>query len=249
MISRKLFTPITMVLVGMFAMMLVSCSSIPLLSHRGNKYQYDYIMTSPVTDPNMVYRDSTIYVQFRFDDAALRFQLQNVSSDRLELFWSKATLGVEGKFFSIRNSKTLYSSSVATAAATVLPPLGYFTDFVIPEKNISTDGKYNETDLLPTSDNNSSDIRQKILNSNGTTVTFILPVKVGAVSKEYTFRFSVVNVDQIAWDKARIPKRPPKPFKEQEIYNTDQYIAAGIIITIVGVASVLLTQKKAAPSE
>jgi hypothetical protein len=237
------------VMVVLLAMIFASCSSIPLLSHKGNKYQYEYMMTSPVTDPNMVYRDSTIYVQFRFDDAALRFQLQNVSSDRLELFWSKAALGVGGNYFSLRNSKTLYSSSVATAAATVLPPLGYFTDFVIPEKNISTDGKYTETDLLPTSDNNSSELRQKILNSNGATISFILPVRVGAVSKEYTFRFTVVNVDQIAWEKARIPKRPPKPYKEQEIFNTDQYIAAGIIITIVGVASVLLTQKKAAPSE
>jgi hypothetical protein len=249
MISKRLF-PFVAVAAGLFcAMLFESCGNIPLISQKGNKYQYEYIMTSPVTDPNMVYRDSTIYIQFKFDDAALRFQLQNVASERLELYWSKATMGVEGKYYSIRNSKTLYSSSVATAAATVLPPLGYFTDFVIPEKNISADGSYKETDLLPTTDGNSSEMRQKILSNTDKVITFILPVKVGEVSKEYTFRFNVVNVDQIAWEKARMPKRPPKPIKTQEIHNSDQYIAAGIVIAIVGVASVLLTQKKASPSE
>ncbi|MFI5252746.1 MAG: hypothetical protein ACHQQQ_09985 [Bacteroidota bacterium] len=244
---RKLFLIITEIVA--FSLIFESCSSIPLLTQEGNKYKYEYLMTSPITDPNLVYRDSTIYVQFRFDDSALRFQFQNLSSNRLELDWSKISLGVKGKFYSIRNSKTLYSASASTQVSTVLPPLGYFTDFVIPEKNISTDGSYKEIDLLPTSDKNSSEVRQKIMDNVGTEISLMFPLRVGAASKEYTFRFNVAAINQVSWDKLKTPIRPPKPIKTQEIYNTDQYIAAGIIIAVVGVASIMLTQKKTPPSE
>ena len=226
-----------------------ACSSVPLLSRQGNKYQYNYVMTSPVYNETMVYRDSTVYIQFRFDDSALRFQLQNISSSRLELNWAKVSLGIKGKVFSIRNGATLYSSSAAAVRATVLAPLGYFTDFVIPEKNLSTDGTYREFDLLPTSDKNNGELRQEILSNVGATISLLLPVKVGAASKEYTFTFTVASVDQIPWSKAKVAKRPPRPIKTTELFSTDQYITAGIVVAVIGVASYFLTAKKSPPSE
>lgn len=206
-------------------------------------------MTAPVPSDKMIYRDSSIYVQFRFDDGAIRFQLQNITSQNMEVDWGRMSIGIRKKFSPVRNSATLYSAATPCQAATVMPPLGYTIDFAIPEKNITPQDGWHENDLLPTTDRKSSEQRNVILNSVGTPVTLVMPLRIGSVIKEYTFRFQVSGVDQIPWASYKPSRRPTPPMHTHELYSSDQYITAGIVATIVGVASVLLTQKKTSPSE
>ncbi|HLX12178.1 MAG TPA: hypothetical protein VKS81_05145 [Bacteroidota bacterium] len=226
-----------------------SCGTISNLAHPGTKYEYHYTMISPSQDDRMIFRDTSIYVQFRFDDSSIKFQLQNVSTASIEIVWPRAAIGIRNKYSGVRDSKTLYDNSSACAGSTILPPLAYAVDFAVPEKNVYYDGSWHERDLLPTTDRGTGESRDKIMSLVGTPVSFILPIKVGGVNTDYTFTFAVTSIDPISWDHYKPAKRPAPPAREKEQISASQYITAGIVATLVGVSAILLTQKKTAPTE
>jgi hypothetical protein len=53
-------------------------------------------MVAPVKSPNLLFRDDRLIIQFRFDDPAIRFQAQNISSTNMRIDWTKASLGIGG---------------------------------------------------------------------------------------------------------------------------------------------------------
>jgi|GEM_PF-751987 len=227
-----------------------SCGQLPFLSSNpGNKYRYQYKLTSPAEDSSLVFRDEFIYVQFKIDDAAIKFQLQNISPDPLEIYWSKASIGVNGRFFPVRHSTNLYAESLFCNTYPLIPSLGYTTDLVMPAGGIYYDGtKWKETDLLPTADRNSREEREKIERLVGTPLTLMLPVQVGETAKEYRFTFVVSSVTQIPWDRYLPPRRPPPPIPQRPMLTTDQMIVAGVVVGVIGLAAYWLTLRKIEPS-
>ena len=226
------------------------CGALNLLPNSdGNKYQYRYVLTSPVSSDKLVFRDSTIFAQFRFDDGAVRFQVQNITGGNISIDWGRMTIGVRKRFSSIRNSATIYSAATPSQAATVLPPLGYVIDFAIPEKNITPQDGWHENDLLPTVDKKSPELRDKILGAVGTPITLVMPVRIGSVIRDYTFQFQVAGVNQIPWAQVKPPRRPTPPIRAHDMYASEQFITAGIVATVVGVASILISKNKSQPSE
>jgi hypothetical protein len=204
-------------------------------------------MTFPYQSDNMVFKDSLIFVQFRFDDAALRFQMQNVSRQQITVEWGKALIGVKNKFAPVRYSGNYYTTEKCAAQST-LPPLGYVLDFLIPEASVYKDGStWKERDLFPTTDKQFS--RGALQSFVGTPVALQLPIIVGKTERQYTFGFTVSNVSQIPWEAAKLPRRPTPPAKEVEITSTDEYITAGVVLGVVGIVAVLLSQKQSPPSE
>jgi hypothetical protein len=244
---KTFMSRVFLLLAASATLLLNSCSTFTNLTHPGNKYQYHYTMISPVQDDHMLYRDSTIYVQFRFDDAAIKFQLQNISSGPIEIVWPRAEIGIRNKFSAVRDSKSMYNAN-PTCTATVLPSLAYAVDFAIPEKNIYYDGEWKERDLLPTTDKGTGESRDRIMSLVGTPLSFVLPIKSGDNVTDYTFTFAVTAVDQIGWEHYKPPARPLPPAKEKLITPASQYWTGAIIALIVTSAAILLTQKKQQPS-
>ena len=78
----------------------------------GNKYQYTYKLVSPVKNSNLLFQDENVIIQFKFDEAAIRFQLQNISESNITIDWSRASMGINDRYFAgipVTFMETLYA--------------------------------------------------------------------------------------------------------------------------------------------
>lgn len=216
---------------------------------QGGKYQYTYAMVAPTTSADLTHRDERIIIQFRPDDAAMKFQLQNLSDVELSVDWGRASIGVEGRFYPVRHATTLYGDSAR--GSMLLPPMGYVRDLVIPAENIRFDGEqWVETDLLPTTDRGSDALRTEIRGSVGKQVSVVLPLRFGQEEVTYEFAFRVATVRSIAWRDFRPVERvPAPPGGKRASGRLDQVTLAVIAIGVLGFAAYALSQSKNPPSE
>jgi hypothetical protein len=216
---------------------------------QGGKYQYTYAMVAPSNSADLTHRDERIIIQFRPDDAAMKFQLQNLSDGELSIDWGRASIGVEGRFYPVRHAMTLYGDSAR--GSMLLPPMGYMRDLVIPAENIRFDGEqWVETDLLPTMDRGSDALRTEIRGSVGKQVSVILPLLFGQDVVTYEFAFRVASVRSIAWRDFRPVERvPAPPVIKRKSGKLDQMTVAVIAIGLLGFATFVLSQSKNPPSE
>jgi len=196
--------------VAMTAFLLTGCNPFAATSsNHGNKYHYTYKLTFPVQSNDLAFRDEYVYIQFKLDDAAVRFQIQNLSSEPLEIDWSKATIGLRGKSYPVRNTSNLYVDSVMCYPPAVILPMGYRMDLAIPARNIRYDGyQSKEQDLLPTEDHGMPELGDRIPKLAGTSVNFLLPIRIADMPRDYQFTFQVASVEKIPWEKHKLPWRP-----------------------------------------
>lgn len=216
----------------------------------GSKYQYTYTMVAPAQSRDLTYQDERIIVQFRPDEAAVKFQLQNVSDVELTVDWTRASLGIEGRFYPVRHATTLYGDSMRVTSM-ILPPLGYVRDLVIPSENIRFDGeRWVEEDLLPTVDSNDPLLRSTIRGSVGKQISVILPLRFGEREELYEFAFRVSSVRAIAWRDYRPATRvPAPPVVHRSSGAIDQVTLAIIALGVLGFAAFVLSVAKDTPSE
>lgn len=233
--------------------LLSGCSAASRLqSSLGNKFRYTYRLVSPSSGGRMVYQDERIKIAFRIDDAAIRFQLRNLSSRPIKVKWDDAAMSVRGRHYAIRNNRTVYLPDYRDNAAPAILPTGYIIDMAIPSENIWFDGdEWKERDLLQTTDRNSASIRERMRAFKGSMVNLILPIQAGNEVWSYTFQFQVTSVDSLGWDKYRKPRRPVPPANPARIKagTGDQMITALVVAGLLGVGAIALTQKKTPPVE
>lgn len=246
--TRTLVTPLVA------ALILAGCSAASRLeSALGTKYRFSYVLTSPNPAGKRTYLDERIKIQFLIDDGAIRFKLTNLSPEKMTIDWSKASIGVAGRYFTVRNSRSYYSQDVQTASLPSVAPKGYMIDLAIPAQNIIYDGKqWQERDLLPTTDRHSEAMRNRILASKGKTIDLLLPIEFERSGPSmYTFTFAVASVTEIPWERYRKPHRPlpPKPVNPVKLTTNDQILTAAIVVGVVGISAILLSQRKAPPTE
>ncbi|MBI5464510.1 MAG: hypothetical protein HY966_06120, partial [Ignavibacteriales bacterium] len=92
---------------------------------KGNKYVYTYRLVSPFENDELMFQDDSIIVQFQFDEAAIKFQLQNLSFGTLVVDYSNAALGIDDQFHPVRFSRTLYKDTTVTGTSVPLPSMAY----------------------------------------------------------------------------------------------------------------------------
>ncbi len=230
----------------------LSCATMSQFSPgKGEKYEYTYKMTYPSENSNLLFQDDSIIIQFKFDEAAIRFQLQNISESNLAIEWDKTSMNFSGRYLSVRHSDNLYTDSSKFASSVLLPPLGYFRDLVIPRDNIYFNGqKWIEEDLLPTVDENSSSMRESIQRSVGQRVGLFLALRFGRTEKNYEFDFLVDTVRRIPWsDYAPTKRIPAPPAPKHGVPVLDQVTTAIIAVGMLGFSAYVLAVKKNPPSE
>jgi len=209
-------------------------------------------MAAPTRSSNLLYRDDRLIIQFRFDEPAIRFQAQNISTEAMRFDWPMASLGLLGRSTPVRNLSTFYDSSATIAAGQPIPPLSVVRDVILPWGNVTFDGKrWHERDLLPTTDGHSLSLKDSILNMVGGTVDLILPVAFGLDVRSYHFTFSIDSVKQMAWDDYRLPPwLPPRPPERKVEPTTGDQITAAILASgFLGFFAYMLTAKKTPVSE
>ncbi len=229
----------------------MSCATTSQFSPgKGNKYQYTYKLVYPVENSNLLFDDDSLIVQFKFDEAAIRFQLQNISESYLTIDWDKVAINFHGRYFSTRHTNNLYGDT-ARSNSILLPPLGYIRDIVIPHDNVYNDGdRWVELDLLPTTDQKSTALQESIEKSVGRRIGLLLPVMFGSVAKNYEFDFIVDSVKRIAWkDYEPFQRVPPPPNPKRGVLGLDNVTTAVIAVGVLGFSAYVLSVKKNPPSE
>jgi hypothetical protein len=239
------------IIIVLFTGFLMSCATTSQFSPgKGNKYQYAYSLVYPVENSNLFFQDDSIIIQFKFDDAAIRFQLQNISESYLTINWDKASINLQGRYLSIRHASNLYGDSTGSNSI-LLPPLGYFRDIAIPRDNIYNDGdRWVEIDLLPTTDGKSIELQKSIQSSAGRRIGLLLPVVFGSREKNYEFDFQVDSVKRIPWkDYEPLQRIPEPPNSRRGVLGLDNVTTAIIAVGVLGFSAYVLSVKKSPPSE
>ncbi len=230
------------------ALWMLGCSaSSRVSSSSGNKYRYFVSLSAPEKSAAMLFRDDRFIIQFRFDDPAIRFQLQNISQAVMQLDWANASLRLGGPLLAVRSISSFYDTSFVPAMSSPIPPLGVVRDVVAPRPNITVRGRtWHVADLLPTTDANSFDLESAIRGAVGRTVELTLPVRFGAAAATYRFVFSIDSVKQISWSEYRPPAwLPPAPPMQSVGPSSEDRITTAIIVGgFVGFVRYVMTMKK-----
>lgn len=242
-------TPFRLIIVlALLGVLLVGCgASSRLQSAFGNRYRYSISMVAPTKSQELLFRDDHLIIQFRFDDPAIRFQVQNISTAKMRIDWTKASLGIRGMYTPVRNLSVFYDSSASPLVSPLIPPLGVLRDVILPRGNILFDGmQWQVADFLPTKDQNSQAIRNSIVNMVGSAIDVILPVEFESDSRSYRFSFSVDSVSQISWDEHRTPTwlPPGSPARKLRPSTVEQITAAIIAGGFLGIFAYMRTAKK-----
>jgi len=209
-------------------------------------------MVAPAKSSDLLFRDERLIIQFRFDDPAIRFQAQNISTGAMRIDWAKVSLGLRGSYTSVRNLSTFYDSSGTASISEPIPPLAVIRDVILPRDNVSFDGRqWRARDLMPTLDGNSRALQDSILNMVGGTVDVVLPVEFESDVRSYHLTFSIDSVKQMAWDEYRLPAWFPPGPSGQNLKPTsgDQITAVILVSGFLGFFTYMLTAKKAPVSE
>lgn len=231
---------------------LAGCASTSQFSPgKGSKYAYRYTMTYPIESNEMLFQDDSIIVQFKFDEAAISFQLQNIAESDLRIHWDKAAISINGQYFAVRHADNLYSDTSIVAYSMLIPSMGYVRDLVIPKQNVYFNGEaWCEEDLLPTVDKNDPALRDEITSSVGKPITLLLPLEFGSVERHYEFEFHVAEVLRVPWkDYVPVSRVPAPPAVPRKAAVLDRVTAAIVTVGVLGFSAYVLTMKKNPPTE
>lgn len=209
-------------------------------------------MIAPVRSKDLLYRDDRIIIQFRLEESALRFQLQNLSDSTLQIDWPNASIGIRGVYSPVRNLSNFYDTVSIQPASCTIPTFSVIRDVILPRGNTYFNGtRWYREDLLPTVDGNSRAMKNTIAGMVGSPIDVLVPIGVGGSQRVYHFTFAVDSVSQLRWDEYRpavwLPSEPPilhiRPTTEDQI--TAAIVAGGFL----GFFSYMLTVKKTPVSE
>ncbi len=244
-------TLLTTALAGV--LVLAGCSAASKLeSSFGTKYRYAYQLTAPAKG-KLSYEDARIKILFKIDEGAIRFKLTNRTSTRMSVDWVNASIGVQGRYSAVRNTRHYYAQDSNITSGPPVPPKGYVIDMALPSQNVvHTKRSWQERNLLPTTDRHSPAMKNRILANKGSVVDLLLPIEfAGEGVVNYAFRFTVTSVDVLAWERYRKPRRPAPPPSTTvaKTSSDDQILTAAIVVGVLGISAILLTQKKSPPSE
>ncbi|MBI4429628.1 MAG: hypothetical protein HY562_10975 [Ignavibacteriales bacterium] len=241
-------------------MLLTGCgTSKQGFSGTGNKYQYGYRLSVPsdsqktgfVDEAKLLFKDDSLVVQFKFDDAAIHLQLQNLADAYLVIDWAKVLIFHKGKSSRIRQSTSFYVDSSKQSPSISVPPLGFIRDYVAPIENIYYDGsKWLERELFPTWDLLSVEGVTAIRENIGDSVVLTVPVWFGSFGRTYVFTFKVTSFEPVSSYGYSPSWRNPRPPNEKAIPSlTDQITTAAIVVGVVSFSVYMLVIKKETPAD
>jgi len=209
---------------------------------------YTYTLVEPVSNDQLLYKDDYITIQFKLDESAIKFQLQNISDVPMSIMWENVAVGLNNRVFPVKNMATLYRNDLDLPPAVIIPSLGYIRDMIIPRDYISiVKEEWIEKDLFPTDDMGSAARKKLIFKYTGSHIKLLLPIKIGEVVQEYTFRFKVKEIAAVPENRLPpVKERPAKPTLKSA-GSSSALLPVIIAGGILGLAIYALSKEKASP--
>lgn len=231
----------------------LGCSGSMFSSKRAStRFIYNYTLLEPVKNDQMLYKDDYINIQFKLDESAVKFQLQNVTDVPISIDWQNASIVLNNRVFPVRNTNTLYQTELKKPPSVVIPSLGYIRDMVIPSENITLDNNvWVEKDFFPSDDMGSLARKKLIMKYVGSRVKLLLPIKISEIVEEYTFTFRVKSITEVPQNMLPPPKERPKPPPVSITAAQASQSLLPIIIAggILAVAIYALSKEKPSPTD
>lgn len=225
------------------------CSGSMSGGRKETRFIYSYALIKPAVNDQLLFKDDYITIQFKLDESAVKFQLQNISEVPISIVWENVAIGLNNRVYPVKNSATLYQTEMAHPVSLIIPSLGYVRDLVIPRDYISIENsEWVERDLFPSNDKGSPKRKNLILKYIGSQIKLLLPLKIGEVVQDYTFIFKVKNVDAVPEDKLPpIKERPVPPQVASAVQGSQSLLPVLIAGGILAVAIYAFSREKAAP--
>lgn len=224
------------------------CASLFSGGKVSGRYIYNYTLTEPAPNDQLLFKDDYVTIQFKFDESAIKFQLQNVSDVPISIVWENVAIGLNNRVFPVKNTATLYQMDLNHPPAVLIPSLGYIRDMVIPRDFILVEkNKWVEKDLFPTDDMGSPARKKLIMKYIGSQIKLTLPIRVGEVVQDYSFTFKVKGIS--ALPENRIPPVKERPVPPQIISAGSSNTLYPVLIAggILAVAIYALSKEKTSP--
>lgn len=230
-------------------MFFFGCAGSMGAGRKSTRYIYTYTLINPVVNDQLLYKDDYITIQFRLDETAIKFQLQNISDVPVSIMWENVAVGLNNRVFPIKNISTLYQTELTQPPSVMIPSLGYIRDMVIPRDYITIDkDKWVEKDLFPTDDMGSAARKKLIPKYVGSQIKLLLPMKIGEVVQDYSFTFKVKSISPVPENRLPPVKERPVPPKMIAGAGTSNSILPIVIAGgILALAIYALSKEKASP--
>lgn len=228
----------------------IGCSGARISGSTERQYLHQYTLVKPVINNQLIYRDEYIIIQFKIDESAVKFQMQNISETPVSIVWEHVALGLNNRVFPVRNNSTLYLTEYEKPLPVIIPPLGYIRDMVIPKDYIrQTKDAWIEKDLFPANDYGSAARKGLIMRYIGSEIQLTLPVKIGDVVQDYSFTFRVKNIKSVPENMLPPVKQRPTPPIPAHVVSQGSQSLLPIVLAggILAVAIYVFSREKATP--
>jgi hypothetical protein len=213
------------------------------------RYIYNYTLTEPVANDQLLFKDEYVTIQFKFDESAIKFQLQNISDAPMSVVWENVAIVLNNRVFPVKNTATLYQTNLDHPSSVIIPSLGYIRDLVIPSEFIGVEkNAWVEKDLFPTDDQGSPARKKLITKYVGSQIKLLLPIKIGEVVQDYSFTFKVKGISPLPENRVpAVKERPTPPQVVTSAGSTNTLMPVLIAGGILVVAIYALSKEKASP--
>ncbi len=228
----------------------IGCSGAMAGSRSGTRYIHSYTLVQPVSNKQLIYRDEFIIIQFKIDESAVRFQMQNISEAPISIVWEQASIVLNNRVFPVRNSSTLYNTGHEQPLAVVIPSLGYIRDLVIPRDYIKlSNNEWIEKDLFPSNDYGSDARKRLIMRYVGSQIQINLPLKIADIVQDYSFLFRVQGINAVPANMLPPPKQRPVPPETAKVISQGSQSLLPVVLAggILAVAIYVFSKEKATP--
>ena len=184
-------------LVSISAWIAQGCMPTPTTSNkRYNLYTYKVRLQNGVKDSINYYLDDVISVKFKFNNQALSFGIQNLTSEPLKIKWDESSLVILGESQKIIHSGTKLINATEAQVPTVIPPKAFITESVVPSGSVkySTYAGWMQNTVFPKSDNGRAENEQLVKSLIGKGFSLYMPIARKGEQIDYNFEFIIVDI-------------------------------------------------------
>lgn len=151
-------------------------------------------------DTKYVYEDDMVKIDWQPTAQALRFVLENKTSQSIRVIWDEAVyVDVYGRCNRVMHSGVKYTERNSSQPSSVVVRNCKLDDFVFPTDNVyfSTSGStgWQEAPLLPTYGEDLKYMKRILEPYKGKTFQLLLPLQIGDTVNEYIFIFIINKIE------------------------------------------------------
>ncbi|MGO9482716.1 MAG: hypothetical protein ACLP05_13180 [Candidatus Kryptoniota bacterium] len=159
----------------------------------GHFFSYE---TTPREGTAIELNNDTLKIEAILIPERIKFEIKNLWSSPIKIFWDDATIVVGGQSSKIVHSGIRYGDFEKSMAPTIVPPSATYSDEVVqPDREVAfSDGSWLHVGVLPKYDQGHPEWIKYNLALQGDSLLFYLPIQIEGVEHFYKFSWTIDSV-------------------------------------------------------